>query len=120
MSRPQHVYRVAVTYPTPDGRPFDQQPREFWEQIEEAYFNPDEANPLPEWAQCLEDWSYSEGSYELPLNYGYPVTETLTVPRLNRTHYLTPSGANRIAKRFREWGCIVTITRSKPIEWEAQ
>ena len=125
--RVQRLYRLVVeSWPTPDGRPFDYQADEFWEQIADAFHNPNDANPLPEWlAGCpLEEWLDDPGgSWEPPhrafIRGCYYESAGLVVPVLGRRHWQTRHAAETKAAEFRRWGCAVRVDASDPITWGA-
>ncbi len=122
-----HLYRViVVSYPTADGKPFDEQPEEFWQECIDAYCNNPDADPLPDFMDWdFGEWIYQDATYghgyEFPSNYAGVHIQTdppMVVPVHRRKHWLSRSAANRKATRLREWGCEVTVQKSKPIEFE--
>lgn len=118
-----HLYRVTVhSYPTPDGKPFNYTDPQIFVDGVEAYANPSEENEMPAWFPAdLESWMPSDNS-----GYGPTVDKTghwiadaeIYVPVFNRRHWLSRTAANRSAERFRDWGCQVTVDKSKPIGFE--
>lgn len=120
-----YLYRVTVvSYPTPDGKPFDEQDEEFWQDCIEAYAgNPD--YPMPEFMDWdFGEWIYQDSSHYAGYDYGGPNGATMhtdppmVVPVHRRKHWMSRHAANQKAKTLREWGCVVTVEKSKPIEWE--
>lgn len=125
MSR--HLYRVTIeSYPTEDGKPFNEQPTEFWQECIEAYAGNTDADPLPDFMDWdFEEWIYQDATYghgyEYPANYAGAHIQTdppMVVPTFTRRHWLSPHAAKQKAATLREWGCVVTVDKSKPIEWE--
>ena len=124
-TRVQRLYRLTViSWPTPDGRPFDRQPEEFGEQIADAFHNPSDDNPFPEWLDScpIEEWLDDPGgSWEPPhrafVRGHYFESAGLVVPILSRRHWQTRAAAEVKAKALRQWGCEVRIDASDPITW---
>lgn len=126
MSR--HLYRVTIeSYPTPDGKPFVDQPVEFWQDCIDAHYNTDAEPQLPTFMDWdFEGWIYQESGtyghgYESPSTGAGKHVQTdppMIVPFQHRKHWMNVHSAQLLAERFREWGCIVTVDKSKPIEWE--
>lgn len=117
-----HLYRVTVkSYPTPDGKPFHLTDEQVFIDGVEAWGNPGEGE-VPAWFPAdLESWMpYEDGTgYSTTVNTGYWLGDAeLYVPVFNRRNWLSRSAANRSAQRFRDWGCEVTVEKSKPIEFE--
>ncbi|MFJ2144383.1 hypothetical protein ACIOJF_03675 [Glutamicibacter sp. NPDC087831] len=122
-----HLYRVTVhKYPTQDGAPFDEQPEEFWQECIDAYSGDAVAEPLPDFMDWdFGEWIYQEAgygqAYEYPSNYAGVHIQTdppMVVPVARRKHWLSRHAATRKAAQLREWGCEVTVEKSKPIEFE--
>ena len=123
-----HLYRVTIkSYPTKDGKPFNEQPTEFWQECIEAYAGNTDADPLPDFM----NWDFGEWIYQQSGTYGHgyeaPSTGAgkhvqtdppMIVPFQHRKHWLNQHSAQLLADRFREWGCVVTVDKSKPIQWE--
>lgn len=129
MSR--HLYRVTIeSYPTADGKPFSEQPKEFWQKMLDAHYASGSDEELPPWLDWdFEEWIYQEDPpqyphYEGGYSYGgrggfHVMTDPpMVVPVTRRRHWLSPAAARAEASRLREWGCEVTVDKSKPIEWE--
>lgn len=122
--RVQRLYRVTVeAYPTPDGRPFDVQDDELWEQVADAFHNPSDDNPMPDWVpNDIEEWLDDPGgSWEPPhrafVRGRYYESAGLVVPILSRRHWQSRTAAVRKAEVFRSWGCVVRVDASDPITW---
>ncbi|MGP4995502.1 hypothetical protein [Glutamicibacter ardleyensis] len=117
------IYRVTIeSYPTEDGKPFDQTDPQIFVDGVYAYANPGGELTTPDWFPAdLESWMPSDHT-----GYGPTVDKTghwiadaeIFVPVFNRRHWLSRNAANRSAERFREWGCQVTVQKSAPIEFE--
>ena len=124
--RVQNLYRLTVdSWPTPNGKPFDWQSDEFWERIADAFHNPSDDNPMPEWLDAcpLEEWLDDPGgSWEPPhrafVRGRYYELAGLVVPIVARRHWQTRSAAERKASALRAWGCVVRIDQSDPITWK--
>lgn len=128
MSR--HLYRVTImSYPTADGKPFVDQPVEFWQQMLDAHYDPGSDYELPAWLDWdFEEWIYQEdysgyggegGTYYAgPGGHHVNTDPAMCVPVSRRKHWQSASAARREAAKLREWGCVVTVDKSKPIEWE--
>lgn len=128
MSR--HLYRVTIeSYPTPDGKPFVDQPVKFWQDCLDAHYNTDAEPPLPAFMDWdFEEWIFQEDYsgyggegatyYSGPGGQHISTDPAMCVPVSRRRHWQSASSARREAKKLREWGCIVKIDKSKPIEWE--
>ncbi|GGJ56062.1 hypothetical protein [Glutamicibacter ardleyensis] len=125
-----HLYRVTInSYPTPDGKPFAEQSVEFWQKCLDAHYDPS-AGELPAFMDWdFEEWIYQEDPPQYPYyeggnSYGgrggfHVMTDPpMVVPVTRRRHWLSPSAARAESARLREWGCEVTVEKSKPIEFE--
>lgn len=113
------IFKIVVdAYPTPNGKPFAAQSREYWEQIEQQYFDTGTEEP-PSWIPALEEWSMPEEQYESAINYGTLVTDTLMVPRMNRTHWFSRYSALRAMQRLEAWGCTVRLVEGE-VTWNEQ
>lgn len=124
-----HLYRVTVhKYPTQDGKPFADQSVEFWQKCLDAHYNPSLSEQLPAFMDWdFEGWIYQQDNswYENSLT---PPSEgagkhvqtdpPMIVPFQHRKHWMNGHSARLMADRLREWGCIVTVEKSKPIEFE--
>lgn len=127
MSR--RIYKIeVVSYPTPDGKPFKDQPDEHYWAAYEIYCG-GEDDRCPDWLRetNIDGWVYHEGEYGLqPGDYrGYGILDDsdrpepfMDVPRVWRTHYFSRAAAARIVKGLRSWGAVVNLHESKLIEWE--
>jgi len=59
-----------------------------------------------DWRNPPENWVEPEGSWgEVAFHW----------PKVR--HYLSAHAANRRAELLRHYGCVVTIERSRPVEW---
>lgn len=122
--RTLRLYRLDVTsWPTPDGRPFDQQPDDWWADVVLV----EAGNPAPDgWKH--PDWlpaDFLEWVPDMdPMHGGGPRPGSwlqdaeLVVPRVpTRRHWIDRSAAERRANVLRSWGATVTVTPSNPITW---
>lgn len=116
----KHLYRLDIlSWPTPDGRPFDEQDDQFWVDIVESYVNPGMPG-YPDWMpdianRLVDDDPWSSGP---PYAQGYWVKQAgLVVPTFTRRHWLARHAAQRRADLFASWGCEVRVVRSEPITW---
>lgn len=122
-----HLYRVTVeSYPTPDGKPFDQTDPQIFIDGVEAWANPGGETETPDWFPSdLESWMITDGGYidgpQYPTNTGHLIGDAeIFVPVFGRRHWLSRAAAHRSAERFRDWGCEVTVEKSAPIEFESE
>lgn len=122
--RSQHLYRLVVeSWPTPDGRPFDRQSDEFWDEIADAFYNPSESRPWPEWIGDITEWFDDPGDSWTPPHRAwdkpghYYESIGLVVPVVKRLHWQTRTIPERKARELRLWGCVVRIEKSDPITW---
>ena len=112
-ARETRLYRIKVTsWPTPDGKPFMAQPAGFWEQLQDAYFDPSDDNPLPpgfngNWPP-IEEHCYDD----------YQGEPHFTPPSFQRRQYFSKQAANAQLERLKAWGVSATLERSKPVRWE--
>ena len=121
--RVQRLYRLTIdSWPTPNGLPFDRQDDEFWGQITDAYYNPSDGNPWPEWLGDISDWLDDPGDSWSPPHRAfvrgrYYEDAGLVVPVMGRRHWQTRAAAQRKADEFQRWGCVVRVDESDPIAW---
>ena len=129
---PKRIYRVeVVSYPTPDGKPFKDQPLEhYWAAVD--IFSGGcgyEESDVPEWLRGvnIDGWVWGDDpahvGWDVPEENGYAISDDaggacLNVPVVSRTHFFSRAAANRLANRLRHWGAVVIVHASKPIEWE--
>lgn len=112
-ARETRLYRIKVTsWPTPDGKPFTAQPAEFWERLQDAYFDPSDDNPLPpgfngNWPP-IEDYCFDD----------YRGEPHFTKPAFKRRQYLAKRPAVAQMERMEQWGIVCELERSKPVEFE--
>ena len=115
-----NIYRVKVEFPTPDGKPFEDQPEELFQEGVDAY-NGAEGETPPWFPDNFDDWLGSDGPYQgiaPPDRPGYWFRELgLMVPVIRRVHYFSGHAAEVKAAEFREWGCTVTVEKSRPVQW---
>jgi hypothetical protein len=124
MSTVTRVHRVVVTaYPTPDGKPFDQQHPNDYETAAELFHNPGAPLDCPAWLQGID---LSERIYGEDYENGYPqpgVTimsgsePLLTVPTLRRVNFFSKQAAERRLSYLTAWGATGHVETSGPIEW---
>lgn len=116
-----YVYRLHVSFwPTDDGEP--------WAR----YYGDGAAAPhhwMPEWLGKLSaaaaplQYRYNDKTplarvaARLKINDGDEVVGVI-MPKINRRHYLSASGAHELARDMRAFGAVVTIQRSAAVaEW---
>lgn len=125
------VFRVVVdSYPTPDGKPFIDQPDEFWEEIVDHHYNPTEPDPTPDWVPAIDEylWTTDNGpfgnSFEPPVRRGAPVSQDergyplLVVPALTRKHFFARHAAKTRVDQLIEWGCVARVETAEIGEWK--
>lgn len=120
------VHRVVVeSYPTPDGRPFDQQHPNDYETAVELHHNPGAPLDCPPWLANIDlsdrvytdapAWEDGPISGATICSQGEPI---LTVPTLRRVNYFSKAAAaNRLAL-LAAWGAVGRVESSAPIKWE--
>lgn len=120
--RSEYAYRLVVDkWPTPDGRPFAEQPLEYWERIVAAYHNRTGGYSYPEWLPAdIGPW-LADGN-DSPSRPGHPIFDEtghlLNVPAVPRhRRSLTRPTAARRAEDLMDWGCSVRIERALLGEW---
>lgn len=113
------LYRIVVdSWPTPDGKPFTEQPSTFWDDLEDAFYNPGGGNVLPPgfndvWPP-IEDHLHSMGR---DWETGHE-EERLFPPAFKRRQYLVRPAAINQLKRMTDWGVVAHLERSEPVQWE--
>ncbi|AYN58871.1 hypothetical protein PP634_gp45 [Arthrobacter phage Richie] len=122
------VHRIIIeSYPTPDGKPFDQQHPNDHETAVEVFHNPGAPFAVPKWLENIDltDRLYtSEGDWrEVPLSGGtiFDVKHEplLTVPVLRRVNFFSKSAAQARLAYLTAWGAVGRVESSEPIEWMA-
>jgi hypothetical protein len=120
------VHRVVVeSYPTPDGKPFDQQHQNDYETAVELFHNPGAPLDCPPWLEGIDlsdrvyadndDWREGPIAGATICSGGEPL---LTVPILRRANYFSKAAAaNRLAL-LTAWGAVGRVESSAPIKWE--
>lgn len=129
MSGVTRVHRIVIeSYPTPDGKPFDQQHQNDYETAVELYGNPGAPLDCPEWLKGIDlterlfTYEYPEPQYAtLP---GAVIMDSkhhalLTVPVLRRVNFFSRAAAVTRLSYLTEWGAVGHIETSEPIEWPA-
>lgn len=120
-----YVYRIVVdSWPTPNGQP--------WARI---YGSPhgqryDHLNgfddsmcgeEIPKWLEATINGAQGPESWRILSRVVEDVDRDLrmgvVMPKPNRKHYLSASGAHALARDMRAFGAAVRVLRSKPVEW---
>lgn len=103
------LHRIVVeSWPTPDGKPFDQTDPAFleaWEDWHNAGGTAD-AEPLPRQIPSnvpLDDYQMDDGR--------------IWWPKFTRRVYQSRSAAQRRAATMRRWGIVCFTEHSEPIKW---
>lgn len=145
MPERRYVYRLVVDYwPTPDGKPFADQPLNWWEVVA-ACATGNHADPdcgCPAWLpRELTNYlprpaGFDYPSYLDPPKYtrrigddgetpdyatGYPGApgyDVIAVPVAPTRRFMQHSGPAAMAKQLREWGCRAHVERAEVGEWE--
>ena len=123
----QYAYRLLVTsWPTPDRQPFAEQPYKFWEEIVDAYLNPSDSKPYPEWLPDIGPWLATE--FDGPRD-GHPIGEhgdlaagdrgnhLMNVPRAPGRRYFTRKTLMDLRDELIAWGCTAHIERGEIKNW---
>ena len=122
------VHRLVIdSWPTPDGKPFKDQPEEVWQAAVDHYLL-NEGGEWPSWlpeSLDITEWLPTDGSYghqEWPAKTGAPIGEyddlVMNVPRAPlRKHYFSKSAAQKVLADLVEWGVAGHIESSEPIVW---
>lgn len=126
MSAVLKVHRIVIdSYPTPDGKPFDQQHQNDYETAVEVFHNPSAPLDVPKWLQDIDlaDRLYTNDAdwREYPLT-GATVFDSghepmLTVPVLRRVNFFSRTAAAARLAQLTAWGAVGRIESSAPIEW---
>ncbi|MFC5930889.1 hypothetical protein D6T64_11910 [Cryobacterium melibiosiphilum] len=121
------MHRLVIdSWPTPDGKPFKDQPEEVWQAAVEHYCGGGEG-AWPSWlpeSLDITEWMPDEGDYgtQLPEKTGDPIGEyselVMVVPRApRRKFYFVESAAQKVLADLAEWGVVGHIETSNPVEW---
>ncbi|OMB79254.1 hypothetical protein [Mycolicibacterium conceptionense] len=150
MSARKYVYRLVVDHwPTDDGRPFAEQPQEFWERITECVDRPNHQGhsecECPEWLPSDDDLApylvkpsgFDYHEYLDPPKFcktiadpgepgdyatGYPGTPgylIIAVPAATPRRRFQRAGLVAAAEQLRAWGCTAHVERAEVGAWEA-
>lgn len=119
------VYRLAVKWPTPDGRPFKDQPWQVWDDAVTFAAGGNGPDGWPEWlpesVDLLsrvpdEDTGECDRSHAAGVIAHAPRWSLVVwVPHVRRTHYFSRSAVHRLGAVLSEWGCTVEIAESEPV-----
>ncbi|TFD47586.1 hypothetical protein E3T46_17495 [Cryobacterium sp. Hh11] len=125
------IHRLVIdSWPTPDGKPFKDQPEEVWQAAVDHYLV-NEGGEWPSWlpeSLDITEWMPDEGEYgnqQWPVKRGDPIGAygelIMTVPRtLFRKHYFNKSAAQKVMAELVEWGVVGHIESSEPVEWPTE
>ena len=120
------VHRIVIdSYPTPDGKPFDQQPQNDYETAVDIFHNPGAPLDCPAWLAEIDlserlytdsgDWTEGPQAGATIFDSGHE--PMLTVPVLRRVNFFSKAAAaNRLAL-LTAWGAIGRVESSEPIAW---
>ncbi|NMM84283.1 hypothetical protein B2J88_07905 [Rhodococcus sp. SRB_17] len=114
------AFRVIVeSWPTPDGKPFDQQDPAWWNQIVEDFGH---SKDIPEWLpNDLEEYIHAYIPEDGPPKSGrhicYKGRLILSVPALFRKHFWVQQSAERQVRMLAEWGCVVRFETAEIGAW---
>lgn len=126
------VFRVVVdSYPTPDGKPFTDQPVSFWRQVVDHYYDPFGDDPTPHWVPDISDYLHTESSgdyghttWDPPVRRGKSVCDgfeyppLITVPSLTRKHFFSRHAAQVRVDQLVEWGCVARVETAEIGAWK--
>jgi hypothetical protein len=126
MSAVLKVHRVVIdSYPTPDGKPFDQQHINDYETAVQLHYNPGAPFDMPKWLEGIDlserlytgsdDWT--EGPIMGATIIGYDHEPLLTVPVLRRVNFFSRTAASGRLAQLTAWGAVGRVESSAPIEW---
>lgn len=142
MAERKYVYRLIVDHwPTQDGKPFTEQPWEWWDEIVRYFHNPLGDDPTPEWVPDISAYIEDPGdSWTPPHLYappfsriivepgedperetgyaGYRSRQIIAVPVAPTRRFLQRSTPLKIAGQLREWGCTAHVERALLGAWE--
>ena len=126
------MHRLVIdSWPTPDGKPFKDQPEEVWQAVEDFYLG-NEDGVWPSWlpeSLDITEWMPQESNngtgWEFPLKPGDLIGDfespILNVPRVPlRQHYFSKPAAQRVLNDLEAWGVTARIETSKPVEWPTE
>lgn len=150
MADRKFVYRLVVdSWPTADGRPFAEQPQEFWEEIAQCAGRPNHAGnsdcECPEWLPDDADLApylvkpagFDYHAFIDPPRFcriiadpgdspdyatGYPGDPgylIIAVPAAPTRRFMQRSGPAAMCKQLREWGCTAHVERAECGPWTA-
>lgn len=142
MTARKYVYRLVVDkWPTADGKPFVDQPLDWWEQVVDYFHNPVGENPTPEWLPDISPYLDDPGDCWTSANWyntprftrilgdpgepqerdypGSPGYNVIAVPIAPTRRFMQKSTPVKIAEQLRQWGCVVHVERAELGEWEA-
>jgi hypothetical protein len=140
----RYVYRLVVDkWPTADGKPFVDQPLEWWELVVDAWSRMragDMAADYPEWMPddlmpylpCKPGFDYpahldppkfthrvgDDGEPREPGYPGCPGYDVLAVPAATPRRRFQSAGLIAAAKQLRQWGCRAHVERAEVGKWE--
>lgn len=123
------VYRLTVTWPTPDGKPFKDQSWAVWDAAVayQAGGNGDTGWPawLPESVDLLSrapdddgDCDRSHCASVISMEESQYHQLIVWVPHIRRRLYFSRPAALTVGVLLTEWGCTVQITESHPVTWD--
>ncbi|WP_129590344.1 hypothetical protein [Cryobacterium aureum] len=123
------MHRLVIdAWPTPDGKPFKDQPEEVWQAAVDRYLG-DDGGVWPSWlpeSLDITEWMPQESNngtgWEFPEKPGDTIGDfdapIMNVPRVPlRKHYFSKAAAQRVLHDLQEWGVTARIETSKPVEW---
>lgn len=120
------VFRVVVdSYPTPDGKPFIDQPDEFWEEIVDNHNDGLAETTTPDWVPDISEylWTSTQHGIAAPERKGAPVSQDdqgyplLVVPALPRKHFFARHAAKTRVDQLVEWGCVARVESAEIGAW---
>ena len=120
------VHRLVIdSWPTPDGKPFVDQPEEVWQAAVDHWAG-NEGGTWPSWlpeSLDITEWLPTEDEYRgSPVKNGDAIggfyERLMNVPRPPlRKHFFIKSAAQKVLAELVEWGVIGHIESSEPIVW---
>ncbi|WP_415395175.1 hypothetical protein ACMTN4_07345 [Rhodococcus globerulus] len=120
------VFRVVVdSYPTADGKPFTDQPDEFWQRVVDHHNDGLSEDVIPDWVPDISEYMYTFEPQHIipPQQRGAPISQDeqgyplLVVPSLTRRHFFARHAAKARVDQLIEWGCVAHVESADIGPW---
>lgn len=138
MSARRFVFRLVVdSWPTEDGRPFNEQGFDYWKNIVERWSDGNHDEPCPDWVPDLSEWLVDQGDpygpstprpgYRIVFDdppdrlTGYPgyPEYLMNVPAAPTRRFFTYATVAAMRDTLRQWGCAAHVERAQLGDWES-